>query len=100
MRLVRPIFHLVSILAWIVKGTLLAIAMTALVLWPMSRGRWLAVYGTRNSIEPQRVEFFSLTVECSNGWIVIGWDRQRTIPGPWLVGRRRAIEQGLGWQWK
>jgi hypothetical protein len=78
------------------KRILLVIALAALGLWPMNRWRWLAVYGTLNSIEPQRVEFFSLTAECSNGWIVIGRDRQRTILGPWLkrakgAGKPRAL---------
>src|SRR3954465_3052858 len=38
MRLVRPIFRLVSILAWVIKGTLLLMGLAALILWP--RGYW------------------------------------------------------------
>ncbi len=69
----QPIFRLVSALLWIVKGTLLAIALAALVLWP--RGYWQKGSARESALVESNasaaLEWRWLSSECGYVWVSI-----------------------------
>ena len=85
---------------WIIKGLLLLIAVGAAVMWPVSRGRQMAVIAERYAAGPESGEYRDYSAGCWDGraFLVRQW---QDPGGPGLAWfRAKALAGGEGWRWK
>jgi hypothetical protein len=86
---------------WIVKGLLLLLAVGAVVLWPVSRGRQMGVSAERYTAGPVSGEDRWYYAACWDGraYLDCGW---LDAGGDWGLARIRAEVQsgGNGWRWE
>ncbi len=98
---------------WLVKGTLLLMAATTLVLWPMSREQSLEVSHEQWFVEPERVDLHNFAALADHCRILIRHDHIHYLSGKYLeLGRELATratrdgsffwtevwQGGYGWQ--
>ncbi len=92
--------RLISILLWIVKMVLLGVALVALVLWPVSCGRWMGVGADRYTMGPGWGEARRYTAECRDGRVVVSRYWRHASVDPYLAAIRDVVETGgEGWRW-
>jgi hypothetical protein len=85
---------------WIVKGVLLVIALGALVLWPMSRGKELRLERLQYEVREGQIEEYALPIICNNGQILVLTHVKQSWRDPWLADARRdAAAQADGSKW-
>jgi len=85
---------------WIIKGLLLLLAVAVLLVWAMSRGKYLSAFGREFTVRAERVDMNSADVESRNGWIVASYWAAHFLNGNELgAGRQLAAQQGKGWRW-
>jgi hypothetical protein len=86
---------------WVVKTVLLGVALAAVVLWPVSRGRSMWVRAERRTMGPGWGEYRSYTAECCDGRVVLGRYWRHGSSALWLAGIRDKVQScGDGWRWE
>jgi hypothetical protein len=85
---------------WIIKGLLLLMAVGVGVLWPMSRGRNLNVYGIQFKVRDRGVDKISVEGGCDDRQIYV-WTYVIYYSGgkEMAIARRDAMAQSYGWEW-
>jgi len=82
---------------WLIKGTLLVIALAALVLWPLSYGYKRTLWLLRYTVQTERVYAAHLTAGVEDGFITIG-DYHDEAQGEAIRSvSAEAKRQGNGW---
>jgi hypothetical protein len=92
--------RLLRIILWMVKGLMLLIALAALVMWPVSRGRILKVTADRFGVESKIGEWRSFWTRCWDGRFDIGYGRRTFLDSKsinWVD--TVANVEGKGWRW-
>ena len=90
----------VGAILWLVKGTLLLIALAALVLWPWSYGHGRLFTRSQFATHPERVEEADFFAACGDGRLGIGEWRGEYADEMLSQGRGRATIYGPGRQWR
>lgn len=86
---------------WIVKGLLLLIAVGAVVLWPVSCGRNMALRPERYTVGPASGEWRWYSAECWDGRAFLSRGWEDAGGGPRLAWIREQVASGgEGWRWQ
>jgi hypothetical protein len=91
---------IVRAILWIIKGTLLAIALAALVLWPWSYGHGRLFTHSRITPHPERIEEIDFYAAWGDGRIGLGEWRGEYAHEMLSQARARAAARRTGWQWR
>jgi hypothetical protein len=98
-RILRAAGRTARVFLWIIKGLLLILAAGAMVLWPVSRGRWMGVYAERYTVGPGWGEDRWCTAQCRDGRVVIGRCWRHASGAPLLAVIRDQVKYGgEGWR--
>jgi hypothetical protein len=86
---------------WIAKGLLLLLALVTLVLWPVSRGRLIAVIAERCRAGSVSGEDRAYLAECLDGRAILRCGWVDFAPGLALELIRAEVQSvGQGWRWE
>jgi hypothetical protein len=85
---------------WVIKGTLLAVALAALVLWPWSYGHGRLLAHSRFTPHSERIEEIDFYAAWGDGRIGLGEWRGAYAEEMLSQGRARAAARRAGWQWR
>jgi hypothetical protein len=84
---------------WMVKGVLLAIALGALILWPLSYGRGQTIWAIKVTLGPEHDYAVQRTAGWGNGRVGLS-EVRREFAGDLLNKARDFVAQrGTGWTW-
>jgi hypothetical protein len=92
--------RMIRALLWLIKGTLLAVALAAMALSFSSFWQWGWIKVSRFTLAPDKVQERSIFLNYEDGRIIVA-DKHRLLTGEFIdYGRRNAESNGIGWQWK
>jgi hypothetical protein len=99
--MLRAAAKTLTVFLWVVKGLLLLIAVGAVVMWPVSRGRQMGVEAERYTAGPASGEDRWCSVRCWDRRAFLVGGRRDAWSGPRLDRIREKVQSGGdGWRWR
>jgi hypothetical protein len=93
-KILRAAANTLTVFLWVAKGLLLLMAVGVMVLWPMSRGRWLWTGAELSSMKPKS-DLWQVAGGCRNSrmFITREWRKFYHYMGP-------TVQSDATWTWK
>jgi len=91
--------RITRVFLWLIKGTLLTIALALLVLWPWSYRHRRGVAISRVMLMSDRVAMAEFGLAWENGRLEVSDQRQEYLGEGLDFGRALAATHGAGWRW-
>lgn len=97
--ILRAAAKTVRVFLLLVKSLLLLLTVAVLVLWPVSRGKYLSASESKWTAQPERVDYVTIGITCFGGRMG-AWRGTAHYLSGWrlAVGRESAEVNGEGWQ--